>query len=73
MEIIFDFMHGSMPAGLILSQIRTAMTGMCGSASVDRILSELIALGRIYYVELEIEKILFGKSGLVAFSRAQHP
>jgi hypothetical protein len=59
MEAIFDFIHGSMPGGVILSQIRTAMTGICGSPSVDRILNELIALGRIYCVEARKSKRYF--------------
>jgi hypothetical protein len=51
MEAIFDFIHGSMPAGTNVTEIRAAMKGICGSAAVNKTLDELIALGRIYFVE----------------------
>lgn len=50
-EAIFDFIHGSMPAGTNVTEIRAAMKGTCGSPAVNKTLDELIARERIYCVE----------------------
>jgi hypothetical protein len=40
MEAIFDFIHGSMPAGTNVTEIRAAMKGICGSPAVDKSLAK---------------------------------
>jgi hypothetical protein len=67
LQAIFDFIHGSMPAGANVTEIRAAMKGI-GSPAVDKSLAKLIALDRMYCVEGAKSKRSFREKRFDRFS-----